>query len=393
LEITNDISEAISQHQEAVKAVSEALGPYRTGSDGLAADADPERQLDHARERYEQSSLALTGLISGRLVISSESGNVNAEGEGSTRSFDDDATTRLTILINIDARVAEHAGVLAEAQAPAADGDVPYPRALTSPELADLGRPLADVCAPMFTELRQDEEADATPERAVDGEGDNPDVKEFFDAILNRAGGDIVGTIASSLSWLNRISAVLASPTASFVTWSNDALKQGISALHRLLSGAWRGVLTKVMLLVGQHAAQVGQIGADIIDKFKVPRTLAARGTGFLLGKILKIAEVSAQAQDLVIQNPTRAGAAIAACQRVNKHHQKRRKAVPYLNKALPACRLVPASGVALEAVAATTLLIYNIWLAHDHLDSPVLANLRLPKNPGMLSNIRAAVR
>ena len=34
------------------------------------------------------------------------------------------------------------------------------------------------------------------------------------------------------------------------------------------------------------------------------------------------------------------------------------------------------------EAVAAATLLIYSIWLAHDHLDSPVLAKLRLPKKP-----------
>jgi hypothetical protein len=396
VEITEDISAAISQHEEAVNAVSEALGPYRRDSAAPADDADAEGQLDRAREQYERSSLLLSGLIVQRLIVVPEDAQRDPEVERNIGLFDDDATTRLPILINIDARIAEQAGSLAEAQTRAVGADESYPRPLTPPELADIGPPLAAVCEPIFSELRQPEEPDEpppTPPKAAGGEDDNPDVKEYFDAILNLAGSDIFGTIASSLSWLNRIGDVLADPTSSFVTWSKDALKQGFSALNKLFSGAWRQVLSKVVVLAGAHVAQVGQLGAGILHHFKELREIAGRPTGWLLGGALRITEVREEAQDLVNQNPDRSGAAIKACQRVKNHHGKRRKPVPWLNKALPMCRAIPAHGVALEAVAAATLVIYSIWLVHDHLDSPVLAGLRLPKNPGMLTNIEAAVR
>ena len=77
-------------------------------------------------------------------------------------------------------------------------------------------------------ELRQDEESD--PPHQPPPPADSPDVEEYFDAILNRAGGDITGTITSSLSWVNRITAVLANPSGSFAAWSKDALAQGIAA-------------------------------------------------------------------------------------------------------------------------------------------------------------------
>jgi hypothetical protein len=94
-----------------------------------------------------------------------------------------------------------------------------------------------------------------------------------------------------------------------------------------------------------------------------------------------------------VHQNPARAGTEIDACQKVDKHHQQRRRAAPFLNRALPACRLIPGSGLALEAVAAAALLIYGVWLAHDHLDSPILASARLPKNSGPLTEIQATIK
>jgi hypothetical protein len=403
VEITEDISAAINQHQEAVNSVSEALKPYRRDRATPEAGAEPETQLDQATERYERSSSRLTGLILEQLVVFRE--GEEADPEGTIGLFDDDATTRLTILIGIDARIAAQAGTLAEARAPVAGADVSSPRPLTELELDDVGPPLADACEPMFSELRQDaNEQDDKPDEQDEQDEDepppgdgrspaSPEVKQFFDEILNRSGGDIFGTLASSLSWLNRIGAVLADPTASFISWSNDALQQGMSALKKLISASWRQVLTKVAALAGEHAAQVGALAADLVRTFKVPRDIAGRGTGFLLGKLLNIKAVRVEAQTLITQNPSRAGGAIRACQDVSKHHKKRRRPVPWLNKALPTCRLIPAYGVGIEAIAAATLLIYSIWLAHDHLDSPILARLRLPKNPGMLTEIKAAVR
>jgi hypothetical protein len=69
VEITEDISAAISQHEEAVNAVSEALGPYGRDSAAPAGDADAEGQLDRAREQYERTSLLLSGLIVQRLIV------------------------------------------------------------------------------------------------------------------------------------------------------------------------------------------------------------------------------------------------------------------------------------------------------------------------------------
>jgi hypothetical protein len=428
VEITDNISAAISQHEQAVNAVSEALGPYRGDRADLAPD-DRERRLDDATHGYETSSLLLTGLIVQQLVVPSDGEEANLENgqfgdEGDFERFDAGATTRLTILIGIDARIAAQAGSLNEAQIPAPGVDVSYPRPLTKLELKDLGPPLADVCEPLFSELRQDDSkldhdadepppsnpastasgASARPDPAGPAPGTPaqpgpvgvapgaPDVKPLFDAVLVQAGGDIFGTIASSLSWLNRISAVLGDATASLTSWSSDALKQGMSALHKLSSASWRQVLTKVLVLAGDHLSEIGALGADLVRAIQGARELFARGTGILLGTTLRIEEVRVQAQTLVNADPGRAGAAIAACQQVVKHHKKRRRAVPWLNRALPMSRMIPAYGVGVEAIAAATLVIYSIWLAHDHLDSPVLARLRLPKNPGMLSEIRAVM-
>lgn len=391
MQMTEEISLAIDRHQTAVGALSAAMGPYREGGASLVADSEPELRLDAARQEYELSSLGITGLLLEQLAVLPEGdGELDSDGERIIGLLDDDVTTRLTVLIEIDAKIAEQASVLTEVQTPEAATSVPETRPLTEPELADLGPAIADSCEPMFSELRRDEETD--PPHQQPPAPDSPDVEEYFDAILNRAGGDITGTITSSLSWVNRITAVLANPSGSFAAWSKDALAQGIAALRRLLIGSWRQVLHKVSLLVGQHAVQAGQVGVAILKRFDVIRNVASRGTGHILGKVLRADEVIDQAQALVDVDPARAGAAIAGCQKVDKHHQKRRRAVPVLNKALPACRLIPAHGSALEAVAAATLLIYSIWLAHDHVDSPVMASLRLPKNPGLLAAVQAAV-
>jgi hypothetical protein len=64
----------------------------------------------------------------------------------------------------------------------------------------------------------------------------------------------------------------------------------------------------------------------------------------------------------------------------VVKHHENRRKAVRPLNLALPICQLLHGPGLALQVAATAMLLVYEVWLAHDHLDSPVLKDVRLPK-------------
>jgi hypothetical protein len=102
----------------------------------------------------------------------------------------------------------------------------------------------------------------------------------------------------------------------------------------------------------------------------------------------------SADARDLtrVLTDAERADAAIRACQDLDHHHERRRWALPWLNKALPACASIHYAGFALQAVAAAVLLTYSTWLVHDHLDSQVAPSLRLPRNPGLLTDIKAAI-
>lgn len=389
MEMTDELASAIADHQGAVRDLSQALHQYRDGGASLTRGEpepghplpllDPAAEaLEPAAEKYEQTSLTVAGFIIDHLVVS--------PGNGSAR-FDDDATTRLTALIAIDAKIAEQAALLTEMRAPQGPGDEPQTRPLAEPEIEDLGPELDPACQPMFEELRQGNQATTVSGPPAET------VQHYVDEILYRAGQDVVGTISSSLSWEIRIRDILAHQLAQVLGWPQDALNQlahGLWALRRLLARALRQVLLKVSALAGQHAKKIAE---TIIENFQQLQDAIRHGPGQALGLILQVQGKADQAEALVrAAQPDKAAAAMRACQEVDDHHYRRRRAVKWLNKALPACRMIHTGGLAVEAVAAAVLLIYSIWLAHDHLDSPVLEDARLPKDPGLLTEVKAAV-
>jgi hypothetical protein len=150
-------------------------------------------------------------------------------------------------------------------------------------------------------------------------------------------------------------------------------------------------VLSKVSLLVGPHASGVGQFVVSLVQPF-VPDA-EGWGGGKVLGKALQVGEPQVRTQKLVDDNQDRAGNAKEACEKVDAHHTRMRKPVRLLlNAALPGLQLIPVHGLQLQVIATAMLLIDHVWLAHDHLDSPVLNKLRLPKNIGLLTEVQAVV-
>jgi hypothetical protein len=55
-------------------------------------------------------------------------------------------------------------------------------------------------------------------------------------------------------------------------------------------------------------------------------------------------------------------------------------------------CKFIPVAGLQVQIAATALLLIYEVWLAHDHLDSLILPQIRLPRNSGLLTAVRGAV-
>jgi len=386
MQMTDELSSAIDQHQRAVGALSEALDLYRAGGSELTEEAEPE-PLDPAAQAYELTSMTVAGLIIEHLVV-------NSGDDDHIAQFDDDATTRLTALIAIDAEISKQAALLTELRTPQVPGASMETGQLTRSELADLGLGLAEASESMFEELRRGNEMSMQPAApATPGPGSaDQAVEHYIHAILDRAGDDIAGTLVGAWSWKARVLATLAELPHQVEGWPQEALSQlgrGVWVLRRLLARAWRQVLLKVSALVGQNATNVAE---TILEYFEPLCEAAKHGAGGTLGMILQAQKVVDQGEALVLQYPNRANAAILACRRVNDHHRQRRRAVPALNRTLPACRMVHVGGLALEAVAATVLLIYSVWLAHDHLDSPLLESVRSPKNPGLLAEIRLAM-
>lgn len=386
----NDLSSGIERHAQAITSLSGALGRYREGITGQTNEDEAEQelllaaqQLDAAGATYERTSLALAGIIIDDLI--------------DTQRSDDDrvwltsnAVTRLAAMIAIDAKVAEQAALLADIREPQATGREYLTRRLTRAESDDLGQELASAAEPMFAELRQGNDA-GTPAAARSGPAAQA-VDRCVSNVLDRAADDIVGTIGAAIGWAHRLGTLLADLTSGAVGWSAEALAElteGLSPLRRLLARAWRQVISKVGILVGQR---VRDIATAIVGKLDLLHKTAKAGTGLALRKLLEIDKVASKAKALAETKPHRAKAAIRACDEVDHHHERRRWGVPWLNKALPACGAIHFGGVALEALAAAAVLIYSVWLVHDHLDSPIAASIRLPRNPGLLTNVESAV-
>jgi len=393
MEITEEFRRAVGRHEDAIRGLSALLERYRDDAD-LSRETGPEAELDAAAERYEQTSAEVTGLITPYLVINPPGGADQTAGDVPV-SQDDDAVMRMSALLEIDATVVRYTAVITALRDPQGSGYGLRPGPLTQVELDDLGAAgPAQTSEPAFAELRKANSAaappSAPPAEAPRARPPKFEVKPYFDVILNRAGTDIAGTIASGLAWEKSIAHALSHTIKDFANWLPGSLRHALTPLRRLLIRGWRQVLSKVSLLVGPHASDLGQFIVSIVQPF-VPDT-EGWGGGKVLGMALQIREPQVKAQKLVDDNPDRAWEAKEACEKVDAHHKKMRKPVRLLNAALPALQLIPVHGLQLQVIATATLLIYQVSLAHDHLDSPVLQKVRLPKNIGLLTEIQTAV-
>ena len=298
---------------------------------------------------------------------------------------------RMTTLLDIDATIVRYTSVITALRDPEGAGYGLRTGPLTEVEREDLGLAgLAETCAPMFTELRQANDAASPPPASPAEIPPKIEVKRYFDAILNRAGTDIVGTIASGLAWEKSVGHTLLHTIEHFSEWLPGSVRRTLTPLRHLLIRGWRQVLSKISLLVGPHASGVGQFVVNVVQPFAPDAE--GWGAGKVLGKALRVVEPQVKAQKLADDNPDRVEKVKEACEKVDAHHKKMRKHVRKLNAALPGLQLIPVHGLQLQVIATATLLIYHVWLAHDHLDSPVLGNLRLPKNIGLLNEVQAVV-
>jgi hypothetical protein len=383
MEITPEYLGAVRRHEGAVQLLSDLLGQYRDGTE-LSRHVGPEAELDEAARRYEETSAVLAGLIVERLFTTVG----GAGGQAATR-WDDDAGVRLIALLEVDATVVRYATVLITLRDPEGAGHLLRAGPLRREELAALGAGVAQACAPAFADLRR-ESGTAVPPAVRSTGSPVLDVQQYFDAILDRAAAEIIGTIASGLAWEQLIGHALMHAIGDLSNWLPAGLRQDLTPLRRLLVRGWRQALSKVSLMVGPDAASVGQFVAGIFGEF-LPDA-EEWGVAATLRRTLRAGETQEEAQKLVDDNPRRAPQVTQACEKVNTHHAGQQKAIRLLNAALPGCHLLPGPGLPLQVIATALLLIYEVWLAHDHLDSPVMENRRLRRNVGLLREIRTVV-
>jgi hypothetical protein len=371
METTPELRAAIDQHRRAIGILDQALRPYRHGAvQGEVAAA----ALDNVTPLYEQSSAAVAAAIIGHLPGGSP-------GPDGWPPLDGDATLRLAASMAIDATVAAQAALLIQLQEPEQPITIEQTRALTALELADLGDLVAE-CAPLLEEIGG----------AIEQPPTGSSVATHAHRILDRAGRDVLGTVHALLPWEHAAKdlAVLIDGVAA--DWVKDTLPdvaQAAAGLRRLLAAAWRQVTFDIHALVGEHGGRLMDLLGHMSDLLT---DAAGSGAALVLGKLLQADQAIADAQELVDSHPDRVAAAMRACEEVDGHHHHRRRAVPLLNKALPKCKFIHPYGLAAQVTAAVALLIYSLWLAHDHIDSPVLAGVRLPKNPGLQTEIRRAL-
>jgi hypothetical protein len=372
---TQELGNAISQHEGAINSLDAALTAYRNGADNRG---QAEQALNAAAQVYERSS----ALVAANIIEYLPSGDTTQDGR---LLLDEDASLRLAAAIAIDAEVASQAALLIQLQEPQElqESDTGQPlRSLTALELVSLGDDLVPACQELFRELR----GETSP--APSGSS----VATHAHRILGRAGDDVVDTLHAMVSGeheLGHLATQLAEGLNDWVGGMLPQVSQALSALRRLLVGAWRAAVFKIQALVGEHGREVLSALGDVFDW--LPKAIRS-GAALALGWALQADDVVAAVKKLVGAEQSKFAVAIAACEVVDAHHEKRCRAVRKLNRALPMLAPFHAGGVPLQPIAGVAVLIYSTWLAHDHLDSRVLPGIRLPKNPGLLTKISEAV-
>jgi hypothetical protein len=388
VEITLEYQDAVGRHQESIVRIGSLLQQYRDDTN-LSRDGAPETELDTAAEQYERTSVEVAGLITEQLVVALNVPADQADG-GTDVQVDDDAADRMTALIEVDAAILSYTTTITALRDPDGDGNALRTGALNEEELAALApEGLAQSCAPAFAVLRDG--IDAAPPPVAGAADIEPfKVKPYFDEILSRTSADILRTVASGIAWEAAIAHALLHRIADLGTRLPAPARHGWTALRRLLGRAWRQGLSKIATLVGPDAAQFGHYVANIVNG--VVPDIEGWGIGRALRTVLQIDEPQKDAQELVDGMPGRVVQVREACDKVKAHHFDRRKPVRGFTIALGGCKFIPVAGLQVQIVATALLLIYEVWLAHDYLDSPMLPNLRLPRNSGLLTAVQGAV-
>jgi hypothetical protein len=388
MERTDEYLDAVTRHEQSIGHISSLLEAYRDGRN-LNRETSPETELDAAADRYEQTSIVLTGLIAQQLVRRSADGADDAADDAAFQQ-DDDAAAGMTALLEIDAALLNYTTMITALRDSDGAEYALRPGQLTEAELDALSdQETAQAYDSAFEVLRGGIGA-GTPLIAGAATTTPFDVGPYFDAILSRTSADILGTVASGVAWEKMIAHALLHQIADFGTRLPKPLQHGWTALRRLLGKAWRQGLSKILLLVGPAAASIGQFTGGIVALFAPD--VEGWGIAAVLRKALNIKKPQEEAQNLAAGKPERAAEVEKACSDVQAHHLSRRKAVRFLNAALTGCKYIPVYGLQLQIGATALLLIYEVWLAHDHLDSPVLAKIRIPKNSGLLTGVKLAV-
>jgi hypothetical protein len=139
------------------------------------------------------------------------------------------------------------------------------------------------------------------------------------------------------------------------------------------------------MQKLGWCATPAENAGAWLKDQIHhIVNDLIIDGARNLLGGLLDAPQVLDDGDELLAVRP----AALAACESVVEHHRRQQRFIRLLNKTLPVLFTCHAP---VGAAAAATLIIFSVWTAHDHIDSPRLRGVRFPGNPGLLLAIRDA--
>jgi hypothetical protein len=128
-------------------------------------------------------------------------------------------------------------------------------------------------------------------------------------------------------------------------------------------------------------------------DPERLAMDSAKEGSGKVLYRLLRGNLVVRDGDEMIRSSVWNSGRAIAACEDVDRHHKRRRKAVPLIAVGIPFLAGIHPIGTGGAALAAAALMIYSFWMAHDHIDSPVAAGLRFPGNPGILTEVLNALK
>jgi hypothetical protein len=211
-----------------------------------------------------------------------------------------------------------------------------------------------------------------------------PTIRPFVENIVGLGAKDIWGTAGAAVPFVGHL---LAQPWhAGLAAVSHSQLDAALHirrfwhALRRLTLKACREVMDKLGSWSSLIDSAGGWVSAQVPAIFN---SLAGHGIADLLWRVLDGDRVVAAGDGRLAVAPGN----IKFCQQVVDHHAKQRRIVWLVNKALPV--LVGCHVVAGASVAAV-LLILSVWMAHDHIDSPVLRTIRIPGNHGLLTAIGA---